>query len=91
MSVCSLLDLDSGASGLDKWMYYKCQCTSFVAWRINKKLRTKFHGRYLGQQWGSANEWDEAGRHRKSKGVTVNKTPKVNSVAQWNNKYGHVA
>lgn len=45
MSVCSLLDLDSGASGLDKWMYYKCQCTSFIAWRIIQKFGIKFHNR----------------------------------------------
>ncbi|KAF3033777.1 hypothetical protein E8E11_001666 [Didymella keratinophila] len=56
---------------LDKWMYYKCQCTSFVAWRINQKLGINFHNRY--------------------QGVTVNKTPNVGSVAQWNKGYGHVA
>ncbi|KAF2625496.1 Cysteine, histidine-dependent amidohydrolase/peptidase, partial [Macroventuria anomochaeta] len=78
-----------GGNGVDKWNYYKCQCTSFVAWRINQKLDIKFHNRYKGQHWGNANTWDEAGKE--SEGVTVNKTPKVNSVAQWNKGLGHVA
>lgn len=78
-----------GSSESDKWNFIKCQCTSFVAWRINQKLGIKFHNWYGGQHWGDAENWDTAGK--KVEGVTVNKTPKVNSVAQWNDRSGHVA
>ena len=76
-------------NSIDPWKYYRCECVSFVAWRINKRLGLKFHNKYKGHAWGYANEWDEAA---KKSGVTVNKTPKVGSVAQTNaGEYGHVA
>lgn len=79
----------NGGNGIDPWLYYKCECVSFVAWRINKRLGLKFHNKYKGQTWGYANQWDEAAR---KSGVTVNKTPKVGSIAQTNaGKMGHVA
>ncbi|KAL2160786.1 hypothetical protein VTH06DRAFT_983 [Thermothelomyces fergusii] len=79
----------SSCGGVDKWNYYKCQCTSFVAWRINDRLGIKFHNQYKGVHWGNANTWDEAA---KSSGVTVNKTPKPGAIAQSNSgTYGHVA
>ncbi|ORX69391.1 CHAP-domain-containing protein [Linderina pennispora] len=74
---------------VDKWSYYQCQCTSFVAWRINSRLGINFHNRYKGKAWGNANEWDDAAR---SSGVTVSSTPKVGAVAQTNaGRFGHVA
>lgn len=76
-------------SGVDPWLYYKCECVSFVAWRINKRLGIKFHNKFKGHAWGHAREWDEAA---KRSGVKVNNTPKVGSVAQTNaGKWGHVA
>lgn len=74
--------------GVDKWNFYKCQCTSFVAWRINDVLHKKFKNQYKGQHFGNANSWDEAARKA---GLKVNKTPKVHSVAMRNKNYGHVA
>ncbi|KAJ2685367.1 hypothetical protein IWW39_004298 [Coemansia spiralis] len=75
--------------GIDPWRYYMCQCTSFVAWRINSRLGIKFHNQYKGPNWGNANTWDDAARRT---GVTVNNTPKPGCVAQTNNgPYGHVA
>ncbi|KAJ2642554.1 hypothetical protein GGF44_001604 [Coemansia sp. RSA 1694] len=75
--------------GIDPWHYYKCQCTSFVAWRINSRLGVKFHNYYKGPNWGNANTWDEAARRT---GVTINSTPVPGCVAQTNvGTYGHVA
>ncbi|KAJ2027733.1 hypothetical protein GGH91_003648 [Coemansia sp. RSA 2671] len=75
--------------GIDPWHYYKCQCTSFVAWRINSRLGIKFDNYYKGPNWGNANTWDEAARKT---GVPINSTPKPGSVAQTNSgSAGHVA
>ncbi|KAK0701198.1 CHAP domain-containing protein, partial [Apiosordaria backusii] len=75
--------------GEDPWRYFKCQCTSFVVWRINERLGIKFHNQYKGVNWGNANSWDEAAR---ATGVTVNSTPKPGSIAQTNaGSFGHVA
>ncbi|KAJ1811878.1 hypothetical protein LPJ75_003930, partial [Coemansia sp. RSA 2598] len=75
--------------GVDPWRYYKCQCTSFVAWRINSRLGVKFHNMYKGPNWGNANTWDNAARQT---GVPVNNKPVPGCVAQTNaGNYGHVA
>ncbi|KAJ2553233.1 hypothetical protein IWW35_001933 [Coemansia sp. RSA 1878] len=75
--------------GVDPWNYYKCQCTSFVAWRINKRLGVKFHNHYKGPNWGNANTWDNAAKATK---VPVNNKPVAGCVAQSNaGSYGHVA
>ncbi|KAH6975807.1 CHAP domain-containing protein [Ilyonectria destructans] len=74
---------------VDKWSYFKCQCTSFVAWRINERLGIKFHNYYKGPNWGNAKTWDEAAR---KVGVTVNNNPVPGCIAQTNvGKFGHVA
>jgi surface antigen len=79
----------SSCGGVDPWNYYKCQCTSFVAWRINKRLGIKFHNQYKGTNWGNANTWDNAAKRT---GVKVNNTPKPGCIAQSNaGNYGHVA
>ena len=65
------------------------ECTSFVAWRINKRLGVKFTNQYKGTNWGNANTWDDAAKRT---GVTVNSTPVPGAVAQSNaGGYGHVA
>ncbi|KAK5993059.1 hypothetical protein PT974_06487 [Cladobotryum mycophilum] len=75
--------------GVDPWNYYKCQCTSFVAWRINERLNIKFTNQYKGTNWGNANTWDEAARKT---GVKINSTPVPGSIAQSNaGSAGHVA
>ncbi|KAJ1667124.1 hypothetical protein IW140_001623 [Coemansia sp. RSA 1813] len=75
--------------GVDPWRYFKCQCTSFVAWRINSRLGIKFHNHYKGPNWGNANTWDEAARKT---GVPVNSKPVAGCVAQSNaGSAGHVA
>ncbi|KAI9503841.1 CHAP domain-containing protein [Coemansia spiralis] len=75
--------------GVDPWNYFKCQCTSFVAWRINSRLGVKFHNHYKGPNWGNANTWDNAAR---STGVPINSNPVPGCVAQTNSgSAGHVA
>lgn len=75
----------------DKWSYFICQCTSFVAWRINDRHNIKFTNWYKGCNYGNANEWDECA---KQTGVKINNTPKPGSIAQTNKGgggAGHVA
>ena len=81
----------SSCGPVDKWNYYKCQCTSFVAWRINDRHKIAFTNQYKGCNYGNANEWDECA---KQTGVKLNNTPKPGSVAQTNKGgggAGHVA
>jgi surface antigen len=82
----------ASANRVDRWNFYKCECVSFVAWRINQVLDIKFTNMYKGQHWGNANLWDEAAR--KSAGVKIDKKTKKNSVAQTDKSgsgLGHVA
>jgi surface antigen len=75
--------------GVDPWNFYKCQCTSFCAFRINNRYGINFHNQYKGAHWGNANSWDEAA---KATGVTINGNPKAGAIAQSNaGNYGHVA
>jgi surface antigen len=74
---------------VDKWGYFTCQCTSFVAQRINERLGIKFTNYYKGPNWGDGNSWDEAARKT---GVKIDSTPKPGAIAQTNaGKAGHVA
>ncbi|KAJ1786894.1 hypothetical protein LPJ59_005836, partial [Coemansia sp. RSA 2399] len=79
----------SQCGGVDPWDYFKCQCTSFVAWHINSRLGISFNNHYKGPNWGNANTWDEAAR---TTGVPINSKPVVGCVAQSNaGSAGHVA
>lgn len=75
-------------SGTDPWAFYRCQCTSFVAFRINKRLGVKFTNQYKGHGWGDAKIWDEAARASK---VRIDNKPVAGCVAQTNAGAGHVA
>ena len=76
-------------SGIDPWHFYKGQCTSFVAWRLNNRNHIKFTNTYKGQGFRNANTWDNAAR---AAGISVTSTPRVGDVAQSNaGSYGHVA
>ena len=76
-------------SGVDKWNFYKGQCTSFAAWAINSRLGINFSNSYKGQHWGNAINWDNAAR---AAGISVSGTPKAGDVAVRNSgSYGHVA
>ncbi|OAA77902.1 Cysteine, histidine-dependent amidohydrolase/peptidase [Akanthomyces lecanii RCEF 1005] len=75
-------------SGVDPWAFYKCECTSFVAFRVNKRLGVKFTNQYKGAHWGDAKIWDEAARQTK---VRIDSKPVPGCVAQTNAGAGHVA
>ncbi|CAM4233834.1 CHAP domain-containing protein [Streptococcus penaeicida] len=76
--------------GPDSWGMYKRQCTSFVAFRLNK-----INGFSLPWGYGNADSWGHIARQN---GYTVDLHPQVGSVA-WFDKgvnfshrvYGHVA
>jgi surface antigen len=76
-------------TGVDPWNFYKGQCTSFAAWRVNHNLGIRFSNSYKGQHWGNAEHWDNAAR---AAGIPVHKTPKVGDIAvRSSGTYGHVA
>ena len=76
-------------SGVDRWNFYKGQCTSFAAWRVNHNLGLAFHNYYKGQHWGNAHNWDNAAR---AAGIPVSGTPRVGDIAVRNSgTWGHVA
>ncbi|SDN15778.1 CHAP domain-containing protein, partial [Allokutzneria albata] len=77
-----------GQSGTDKWGFYKRQCTSFVAHRLDQHGVRFKNAKYKGVFFGNADTWNNAA---KSAGVKVNKTPKVGAVAVWERNSGHVA
>jgi surface antigen len=85
---------NASTHGLDKWDFNLRQCTSFVAWRLNNDNRIPFDDHYKGVFWGDAQRWDDVARQV---GITVDQTPYVGSVAQFNTgvqgagSAGHVA
>ncbi|KAK3368768.1 CHAP domain-containing protein [Podospora didyma] len=82
---------DSGCGNVaDKWHFFRCECTSFVAFRINERLGVDFTNWYKGEHWGDAGIWDEAAR---KSDVKIDNNPKPGSIAQTNSgrSGGHVA
>ncbi|MDB4875473.1 MAG: hypothetical protein JWM41_1919 [Gemmatimonadetes bacterium] len=71
--------------------FFYRECTSFVAWRLNRDAGTKnapyfFTNHMGGGHWGDASTWIA---NAQSLHYTVNKSPAVGSVAWFS--YGHVA
>ena len=76
-------------NGIDKWGLTACQCTSFVAWKLNTISEIPFTNNYKNARWSNANSWDDAARRA---GLVVDNNPTVGSVAQSDaGGYGHVA
>ncbi len=74
---------------VDPWRFYNRECTSFVAWRLNKRNGVAFDNGYGGVIWGNAANWSEAAQHV---GLAVDDQPAVGAVAFWQGGYaGHVA
>lgn len=61
----------------DAWGFTQRQCVSYVAWRLAEAGRPVSNDR---DGWGSASNWDDTARQL---GVSVNGTPAVGAVAQW--------
>ena len=82
------------ATEVDPWQFFKRECTSFVAWRLNDAGGVNFHNNMNGGHWGNAHEWDE---NAAALGYRVDTVPAVGSVAHWNSyeagagSAGHVA
>lgn len=66
---------------VDPWGYYTRQCTSFVAFRLNK-----VNGFTVAASYGNADQW---GYRAKQNGYQVDMNPTLGSVAWWNTM--HVA
>lgn len=67
--------------GGDPWVFKRCQCTSFVAWRIVERFQIDFHRDFDGQNWRNADMWANAARYA---GYRVDREPKPGSVAEIN-------
>ena len=76
---------NGGKKILDKWNEWECECTSYVADRLNER-GLPFTSRYKGVRWKSAGNWINAATLA---GVPYNKTPRIGDVAWWSR--GHVA
>ena len=84
----------------DPWGFYDRQCTSYVAWRMNRDAGTTTNAPYSftnymrgpngkSGHFGNAINWDD---NAKTVGFRVDHTPAVGAIAQWNiSEYGHVA
>jgi RHS repeat-associated protein len=72
----------------DPWNFYRCECTSYVAWKMNKR-GIYFKNRMNSGHFGNAQNW---AKNARAIGWTVSTTPTVGSIAQNDNgTWGHVA
>jgi surface antigen len=84
---------DGGKCVADKWSFYRGQCTSWVAYRLNRRSGIAFTNQYGGRgRWGDAVRW---GPMATKLGITVNTTPTVGAIAWYSATKpapdGHVA
>jgi surface antigen len=84
---------DGGACVADKWAFYRGQCTSWVAYRLNELNGIAFTNYYGGAgRWGDAVHWKKQATELK---ITVNTTPSPGAVAWYASTTpapdGHVA
>ncbi len=83
----------AGQYYVDRWNFAQCNCTSYVAHRLNL-AGLKFSNSSFGvSRWSHAHNWDDAAD---TAGIIVSSIPKKGSVAQWNKdeidgEFGHVA
>jgi surface antigen len=82
---------------IDPWRFYNRQCTSYVAWKLNKAAGiTKdpwfFYNLMGGHHFSDAGNW---AANATALGFLVNNTPSVGAVAHWGygelGSLGHVA
>lgn len=89
----------------DPWGFYNRECTSFVAWKMNRDSGNvespySFYNKMLAEEpkhspnrWSNAYHWD---KHAHDLGIRVDNNPVIGAIAQWNENeigggYGHVA
>lgn len=49
-----------GVYVVDEWSFYKCECTSYVAWKLNlytEQTDPLFSNSYQDEHWGNASNW----------------------------------
>jgi surface antigen len=74
-------------SGVDPWRFYFRECTSFVAFRLNKVMR--FSNTMRGGRFSNGKNWDDNARRL---GYRVDTNATVGSVMVRNSgRFGHVA
>lgn len=83
---------ENSAYWVDQWGFAQCNCTSYVANRINM-TGIAFTNTYGDRRWSHGKDWYETARLL---GITVDRVPAPGSVAQWNDTeiaggLGHVA
>lgn len=85
--------------GVDPWRYYKCQCTSFGAWKWNVVYGKSWTNQNVnGFGTGNAYNWVN---HAEPQGYSVSSNPRIGALAIWPvgsltsehyyDIYGHVA
>lgn len=76
--------------GVDPWLFYKCQCTSYASWYWNSVLGKRWTNTRPGQ--GDAHNWYNLATDL---GYSWDYSPRVNDIAVWPltgmTPYGHVA
>lgn len=77
-----------GAMRVDPWNFFKCECTSYVASRLNKR-GVPFSNQYKSPRWGNASNWSSAAKAAGIPQDDSNVTPRVGDVAWFSS--GHVA
>ncbi len=77
-------DPAGGNMKVDDWSFYKCECTSYVAFKLNED-GISFHNHYNGKHWGYASNWKNAAN---SAGVPTYNSPEPGDAAWWS---GHIA
>ena len=73
----------------EQWGFYHRECTSFVAYRLNRLKKFTFSNRMQGGHFGDAGNWDD---NAAALGFKVDNTPTVGSVmVRDSGTWGHVA
>jgi len=82
---------DSEVYKADKWRFFKCECTSYVAWKLNND-GIKFRNRYKKVHFSNAKTWKSAAQRLS---IRVDRNPRKGDIAWWgysrNQPNGHVA
>lgn len=78
--------LNANYTSADPWLFFYRECTSFIAWRMNRDASTMtapyFFSNYMnGGHWGDAEHWDE---NAAALGYLVDQSPAVGAIAHWN-------
>ena len=77
-----------GAMRVDPWNFYKCECTSYVASKLNRR-GVPFSNQYKIPRWGNASNWSNAAKAAGIPQDDSNVTPRFGDVAWFSS--GHVA